>query len=256
MTGPKILIGDIETSPNMAYVWRFWKENISPKQVLEHSHIMSYAAKWLHSKEIIYEDNQTDNDYKIVSSLCNLLDEADIFVAHFGSKFDLPKIKARALVHGIKPPSPVKIIDTKVVASKEFNFPSNSLEYLSEVLGCSVKKKSHAKFPGFVLWTECLKGNQEAWKEMKEYNIDDVLSLEEIYLKMRPWISNHPNVALFEESDVPKCPKCGSTHMHKRGKAFLQTGLYSRYQCQSCGGWSRTRYKENKKNENLLGNLL
>ena len=31
---PKILILDVETFPNTAYVWRFFKENIGAKQVI------------------------------------------------------------------------------------------------------------------------------------------------------------------------------------------------------------------------------
>ena len=44
-TDPKvsILILDIETAPNLAYVWKFFKANISPKQVLEDCSIMSWS---------------------------------------------------------------------------------------------------------------------------------------------------------------------------------------------------------------------
>jgi hypothetical protein len=57
---------------------------------------------------------------------------------------------------------------------------------MTDKLCTTHKKKRHAKFPGFELWRECLAGNHEAWDEMREYNIDDVLSLEELYLVMRP----------------------------------------------------------------------
>lgn len=239
----KILILDIETSPKVAYVWRFFKENISPKQVKEHGHIMSFAAKWLGDDEVIYQENRTDKDKAIIKSLVQLLDEADVVVAHYGAKFDLPQISARALVHGINPPSPYKIVDTKAVASKHFLFPSNSLEYLCEVLDVKNKKKSHKKFPGFQLWLECLRKNEEAWEEMRTYNIYDVLALEEVYLKMLPWISNHPNVTIYdiENKKDCSCPKCNSTHIHWRGHSHTSLGRYSRFQCQGCGGWGRAR---------------
>lgn len=242
---PKILIVDIETAPKIAYVWRFWKENISPKQVKQHGHIMSFSAKWLGEGEIFYEENRKENDRKIVSRLCELLDEADMCVAHNGEEFDFKQIRARALVHGIKPPSPFKVIDTYKIAKKEFGFPSNSLEYLTGILNCKVKKDGHAKFPGFELWLECLKGNDAAWEEMKDYNVKDVLALEELYLKLRPWYTAHPNVAAYAENqDRPRCPKCGSDHLHSRGYAYTTTGKYQRFQCQSCGGYSRTRFTE------------
>ena len=149
---PRILLLDIETAPKVALVWRFFNENISAKQVKEHGHIMSFAAKWLEKEEVFYEENRTSNDKRIIEQLIYYLDESDIVVAHNGGRFDVPQIRGRALVHGLTPPSPSKIIDTYKVAKKEFNFPSNSLEYLCDVLNCSVKKGGHKEFPGFQLW--------------------------------------------------------------------------------------------------------
>ena len=250
----KILIVDTETAPNVAYVWRLWKQNISKAQILSHSNIMSFAAKWFGEDEIFYEENRNDDDRLVVSRLCELLDEADFAVAHNGANFDFKQIRARALVNGIKPPSPFKTIDTYKIAKKEFGFPSNSLEYLTDVLGCEHKKDGHKKFPGFSLWVECLKGNDEAWEEMKHYNILDILALEDLYVKLRPWATNHPNVAIYQEAQTPVCPKCGRTHLQYRGFAYTATGKYHRLQCQSCGGWSRTKYTLIPKNENGLVN--
>jgi hypothetical protein len=253
----KVLIIDIELAPKISYVWRFFKENISPKQVLKHGHIMSFAAKWLGDGEIFYQENRKEDDRLIVSRLCELLDQADFAVAHNGAGFDFPQIHGRALVHGLKPPSPYKVIDTYKIAKKEFGFPSNSLEYLTGALGCNTKKGSHGKFPGFVLWAECLKGNEEAWAELKEYNILDVIALEELYLKLRPWSTNHPNLAIYaENTEKPVCPKCGGTHLQYRGYAYTSTGKYHRLQCMSCGGWSRSRYSLLPKNENLVVNQV
>ena len=39
----KILYFDIETSPELSYTWRRFKENISDIQVLKYSHILSIA---------------------------------------------------------------------------------------------------------------------------------------------------------------------------------------------------------------------
>ncbi len=253
----RILIVDIEVSPITAYVWRFWKQNLSPKQVLEHSNIMSFAAKWLGDGEIFYEENRNNDDRRVVSRLCELLDEADMAVAHNGDRFDFKQIRARTLVNGIKPPSPFKTIDTCKIAQKEFGFASNSLEYLADILDLRVKKGGHKKFPGFSLWVECLKGNDEAWTEMKDYNIQDIVVLEELYLRLRPWATNHPSVAIYEDkAEVPVCPKCGGKHLQYRGFAYTSTAKYHRLQCQTCGGWSRTRYTLLEKNENLVVNQV
>jgi DNA polymerase elongation subunit (family B) len=235
----KILILDIETAPNLAYVWRFFKENVGAKQVVEHSEIISYAYKWLGDPKVHYYDVQFTSEANILGPLMEVLDAADIVVAHNGNKFDLPTIQGRALVAGLKPPSPYKTVDTLLVARYEFNFPANSLEYLSTILGVS-KKDAHKNFPGFELWSECLKGNSAAWEEMRTYNIQDVISLEEIYLKMRPWMRRHPNIGVFHDQTEITCPKCGGHHLQKRGFAHTNVGRYQRYQCNDCGGWSRS----------------
>lgn len=237
----KILILDIETSPNVAYVWRFFKENVGAKQVLENGQVLSFAAKWLDKDTIYYQDVSKDSEKHMMEVLFSLLDEADIVVAHNGDKFDLPHIQGRGLVLGLKPPAPYKTVDTVRVARYEFNFPSNSLEYLAKVLGLKNQKDGHKKFPGFELWLGVLANNPEAWAEMKEYNIIDILVLEELYLKMRPWMRRHPNVGVFENGTAPVCPKCGSAHITYRGFAHTNVGRFHRFQCSDCGGWGRHR---------------
>jgi len=250
----KVLILDIETSPNVAYVWRFFKENVGAKQVLENGQILSFASKWLGEDAITYQDVSNDSEKFMMSILINLLDQADIVVAHNGDKFDLPHIQGRALVLGLKPPSPYKVVDTVKVARYEFNFPSNSLEYLAKVLNLENQKDKHAKFPGFELWLGVLANNPEAWAEMKKYNIDDILVLEELYLKMRPWMRRHPNVGVFEDNAKPVCPKCNSSALHYRGYAHTNVGRFRRFQCTDCGGWGRHRHSEYPKD--LKGNLV
>lgn len=238
----RILILDIETAPNIAYVWRFFKENVGAKQVIENSYMLSFAAKWLGEEKVYYEDLSNQHEIDMLRVLASLLDDADIVVAHNGDGFDLPHIQGRFLLHGIRPPSPYKQVDTVKVARKEFNFPSNSLEYLTNVLDLPVKKGGHKKFPGFELWLGVLRNDPEAWAEMKEYNIDDIRALECLYLKFLPFMRFHPNVGVYEDNENPVCPKCGSVHIQYRGYAHTNIGRYHRFQCNDCGGWGRSRY--------------
>lgn len=238
----RILILDIETAPNIAYVWGAWKQNVGQKQWLEKGHIMSFSSKWLGEEEIFYMDNRKGDDRGIVAVLYELLDQADIVVAHNGQRFDLPVIIGRGVVHGFTPPSPYFVVDTFQVARRELRLVSNSLANLCEDLGLPMKQ-DHKKFPGFELWLECLKGNDEAWDEMEEYNKHDVISLEALYLRLRPYVRNHPNVSR-DDTDVA-CPKCGSKHIQYRGYYYTRAGLcYRRFVCLDCGGWGRVRFAE------------
>lgn len=240
----KILILDIETAPNIAYVWGAWKQNVGQNQWLKKSHIMSVAWKWLDGDEILYLENRKSDDRNIVKAIYELLDEADIVVAHNGNKFDIPVIIGRGVVHGFNPPSPYFVVDTLLVARKELRLVSNSLANLCEELNLS-RKKSHKKYPGFELWLGCLRGDDAAWDEMREYNIHDVISLEELYLRLRPYMRNHPNVARVNEQGEVACAKCGSTNIEYRGYYYTKAGLcYRRFVCKDCGGWGRHRFSE------------
>lgn len=244
----KIWIYDIETTPTKGYFWRYWNENIGHGQVLEYGKILSFAGKWLGEEDIHYEENRTKanrvgSDKKITQSIINFFDEADIVIGHNGKAFDCKTVTGKALKHGIKPPSPYKIVDTMLSAKRYFKMPRNSLECLADELGCS-GKLNHKAFPGFSMWRECIKGNPEAWEEMEIYNRQDVVVLEEVYLKMRPWISDHPNMGVLMEEGRKICPKCGSGEIktpRRKKTTTTNTQVYPLYICGNCNGYARGR---------------
>lgn len=248
MTQPKILVLDIETAPILARVWRTFKENVGLEQIEHDWYILSFAAKWLGSSRVTYYDQSRARDIEddrfLLGKIWRLLDQADIVVAHNGRRFDIPKINARFITLGMLPPSPYKVHDTLDIAKRHFKFTSNRLQFLTDTL-CTEKKRKSEKFPGFSLWAECLKGNQEAWAEMREYNLQDVVSLEELYLRLRAWDSRAPNIGVYIDGEEPKCPKCGSTHVQKRGHYHTNVGVYQRYRCNDCGGWGKGAVLQN-----------
>lgn len=242
----KTLVFDIESAPSQAYVWGAWKQNIGlVMDIQPEGYIMSIAYKWLDDSEVHYLENRTDNDKKLMKDFVKVLDEADFVIAHNGVKFDVPMIKSRLAIHGINPPSPFKTIDTLKIAKKEMRFRRNSLEHLAEVLSCNHKKLKHGQFPGFKLWSECMKGNDDAWEEMKLYNEFDVIVLEEVYKKLRPFASTHPNMNTGDDPLAQQCPRCSSGSLVRRGYYYTNKGKYQRFSCTSCGGYSSSTYVEN-----------
>lgn len=264
--GARILTLDIETAPIVANVWGLWKVNVGLNQIICDWCILSYSAKWLGESEVLYRDNRGQgaspvtqdvgvrDDSALLLELHALLNTADIVVAQNGVRFDSKKINARFLVAGLPPVRPYKIVDTMLIAKEVALFTSNRLAWLSEALTPTVKSE-HKKFPGFELWTECLADNPEAWQEMEEYNKIDVVSTEQLYLRLRPWTRTHPNVAAYDTDDTMRCPVCGGEHLQKRGTYVTNAGKYLRYVCTSCHAWSRTRYTNNtmSKRKSLLG---
>jgi len=240
MTDQRVLILDIETSPLLVYVWNLKDQYVGLNQMVQDWHIMAWSAKWLGDPpdKIVYMDQRnlkTGNDLPILRPLWRLLDKADIVLTQNGKSFDAKKINARFMLHGMKPPSPYKHLDTYLIAKGIASFTSHSLEYLSERFCTKYKKLSHGKFPGLSLWTECLKGNMAAWKEMEEYNIHDVLATEELYMHIRAWA---PVSAPKVYNAPSKCSICGSA-TQRRGRELKGKTLVQRIRCKNpkCGKW-------------------
>ena len=234
-TTAKVLVLDIETSPITAYVWGLKDQNIGLNQIKQDWYIMAWSAKWLNSDLIVYHDMRHDkSDKRILEILWKFLDKADILITQNGKNFDAPKINARFIQYGIKPPSPYKHLDTYKIAKSAAEFTSHKLEYLTNKLCTKYKKLSHSDFPGMSLWSECLKGNIKAWEEMKEYNKQDVLSTEELYNKLKAWAPNSAP-AVYNNG---ACKVCGKPQLQKRGYERKLKLVYQRLHCQNCGKWS------------------
>lgn len=239
MAAAKIALFDIETAPNLGWVWGKWQQDVIDFR--QHWFMLSYSYKWLGSKKVEtlalphYKgyDAHKEDDEKLVRDLWNVLDEADVVIAHNGDKFDIRKTNARFIYHGLKPPSPYKSIDTLKIAKKHFAFDSNRLDDLGHYLGVGRKLPITGKKD---LWLRCMRGDREAWDRMIKYNTQDVNLLERVYSKLRPWSSTHPDLGMYSRKIA--CPSCQSSKLHKRGVVVTKTGQRDRFHCQDCGAWS------------------
>ena len=147
----KILLIDIETSPNLATVWGIWQQNISLNQLLESSSTLCYAAKWLGEDEVMFKSVQNTTYKRMLKSVHKLMDEADAIIHYNGSRFDIPTLNKEFLIAGMPPPSPAKQIDLLSVARKQFRFVSNKLDYVSQALGLGKKTEHWDMSYGFVV---------------------------------------------------------------------------------------------------------
>jgi len=235
-TPAKVLFVDIETAPSLGWVWGKWQQDVIDFKT--DWYLLSCAWKWAHNRKVEvvglpdfpnYKPD-SDNDRAIVERLWELLNEADIIVAHNGDGFDLPKINTRFISLGLQPPKPYQTIDTLKIARAKFKFDSNKLDELGRYLKLG-RKLPHT---GFHLWRGCMAGDKRAWATMKRYNAKDVALLEKVYYRMRPWHGTHPSVTAGEAG----CPKCSSSKASKRGFTYtIARRRKQRFQCLSCFGW-------------------
>jgi len=227
----KILFLDIETTPNLAYVWGLWNQNVSINQMVNSTEVMCFGARWYGQRKVHFRSIHHDGKVEMLKAIHELLDEADAVVGWNSAAFDMKHLRREFIENGILPPSPSKDIDLMRVSRQQFKFPSNKLDYVAQKLGVGQK----VKHSGFELWIKCMAGDEKAWREMKKYQIQDVDLLVDLYEKFLPWIKTHPPMSV----DGSVCTNCGSNHIQSRGIARTTTAIYQRYQCQDCGKWLR-----------------
>lgn len=230
---PKVLLFDIETAPNLAYVWGKYEQDVIAFK--SEWYILSVAYKWLGEKEIYCVTADSTNDKKVVKKLHELFNQADVVIAHNGDAFDIKKARARFIYHGLQPPSQFASVDTYKIAKNHFNFNSNKLNDLAQYLKLGQK----VKHTGFDLWLGCMQNNKASWALLKKYNKQDVVLLEKVYNKLLPWVERHPNMALLQERKG--CPKCGSESVIRDGVRANSSSLQQQWKCKSCGGYYLTR---------------
>lgn len=240
---PKILIFDVETAPMQAYVWSRWKQNISLDATISEWFMLCWSAKWLYSNEIISdvltsEEALNEDDSRIVRHLWELVNEADIICAYNGKKADVKWMNSRFIVHNLHPPKPYFIIDPCETVRKHFGFSSNKLDALAGYFNIPHKMET-----SFQLWKDCLAGDSISLTYMSTYCSQDIKILEEVYLKLRPWIKNHPNIGNIENTQEECCSFCSSKNIDpiKNKYYYTSVGKYPIYRCKECGGISRGR---------------
>lgn len=245
--GPAILFYDIETAPALAWIWAQWNTNAIA--IESDWYMLSFAYKWLNQKEMgfvsIAQDPaffpDTVNDKYVAERLAALFDRCDVSVAHNGDRFDRRKANQRFLKWDIDPPSPYQTIDTKKVAAREFAHMSNKLAELGRIH--EIGDKEH--HTGFELWRECMRGNMTFWKTMEKYNRKDVDLLEQVYLKLLPWIGlpGKPTGVNFGFWDKGRmvCPNCGHDKLTQKGTHRTLVSEFPTYQCARCRTFSRFR---------------
>jgi hypothetical protein len=242
---PKILLFDIETAPLEVYVWHLWKNVVNPNMMIKDRSILSWSAKWLFEDRIMGQTVTPDEafnrtDQSVLSELWLLLNEADIVIAHNGNQFDVKIVNARFAINELNPPLPYRTIDTLRAAKRVFNVSSFTMDALNGYFGLNLKMEHE----GMELWKKCVNHDAEALQTMLKYNKRDVVILEELYLKIRPWIKAHPNLGLYINTDEQLCTNCGNENLSWAGHYFTPAGKYRSFRCDECGAIGRSRQSD------------
>lgn len=237
-SGKKILVWDIENLPNRGYFFRTYDTTI-PNQFVSKTHsIISIAYKFIGDKQtsvISLADfpkeyaKDTYNDKKVVEAFSEVYNSADYIVAHYGDRHDTPMLHTRLLLNNLPPLRNVQTIDTYKLVKRHFKLNTNKLDHLGFWLEQGVKHNMSAQD-----WVDCAEGNIKAVKKMAEYNKQDVLLLERIFLKLLPYLQTKLNINIGIEGAEESCPHCGSSHAINRGYYYTKTNRKLTKQCKNC----------------------
>lgn len=243
----KVLFWDIETAPMLAYIWSPWDQTVNMERLIHPTWLLCWSAKWAHERRSMYgvvtrDEAHSQDDSRIIKELADVIRQADVIVAHNGDKFDLRILNARLLQLGLEPIGPKQTIDTLKLAKENFKFTYNRLDYLGEFLGVGRKIKTD-----FNLWKQCYFGDEKALDKMVKYNIQDVILLEKVFDRMRPYVKRLPRLVDPDGTEQFCCPHCGAHQLQRRGVARTQTCTYQKYQCTACQRYCRMRRAETSK---------
>lgn len=220
---------DIETAPAVAYIWRLWDENIGLDQIIAPSRTICFSAKFVGDKKTEFYSEWEHGHDVMIREAHRLISEAEAIITYNGDKFDIPKLMGEFVLAGLEPPPPPTSIDV-LKAVKKLGFFSNRLAFI----GPALQIGSKVKHEGFRLWKDTLDGDAKARAKMQKYCIQDVVLLEKVYKKIRPFIRNHPHTG---KTKGTSCGACGSEKLQSRGYRRTKVMKIQRIQCQSCGGW-------------------
>jgi hypothetical protein len=234
----KTLFLDIETSPTLADVWRFYNENISIAQVRRSTRVICFAAKWAGDSKVLFRSafdtsvERTAERATMIGMAWELLDQADVVVTYNGDHFDLKTLNREFWLYDLPQPAPYQSIDLLKVVKKNFLFPSNKLDFIVRERGLG-RKMPHK---GHDMWVGVQAGDTEAQQTMRQYNIHDVELLETLHDSLDSWLPLTENKSMGATD--PMCPYCGGL-VQRRGCRYTATGKYQRYWCTICGRWSQ-----------------
>lgn len=128
-----------------------------------------------------YPADKTDTG--VVKQLVGDMLKFDRIVTHYGSRFDIPFIRTRALYDGIDFPQfgSIRQDDTWIMARKKLKLNSNRLDVIARaVLGKTDKTRIE-----FSNWIAGTRGDEKAIAKILQHNRYDVTDLEKIWLKLR-----------------------------------------------------------------------
>jgi DNA polymerase elongation subunit (family B) len=233
----KRLFFDIETAPNIAYVWETgYKIRVPHNHIIQERQIICISYKWWGEDKVHNLFWKDGNDKDLIKEFLSVIFKADEVVTFNGDRFDIPFVNTRAAYHNLKCPSKHRSFDLYKKIKAQFKLNSNSLAYCTKLFGVAGKLETG----GFDLWLDLLqsedKQRQEtAKKKMIEYCNQDVVATEDLYDRVLKYTKPVTNMSVLHGGKKWGCPSCGSQNVEYLKSTTTPRGVTQRHMgCNEC----------------------
>lgn len=242
---PHIVFFDLETMPNLIESMKVFPQlsqypGLTLKATINSIICFGYKIQGQKKSKVINAwdfnewNSDINNDEKLVKEAYKILINADVVITHNGKRFDWKFFQTRLMAHGLPPLKKIIHIDTCAEAKRNLFLFNNRLNTLAKLL-TKIEKLDHE---GWGLWVKVMQKDEKAMKIMSKYCKQDVDVLEQVFLKLRPFITQIPNHNFFKNDILGFCPTCGSANIIKNGQRYTKQGPKQQYSCNDCGSWS------------------
>lgn len=174
-------------------------ENEPPKQKMayidiETSHlkadfglVLSWAIKGRGEKRVAFDHIRQRElyngsfDYRVVRSLLQEMNKYDVFVHYYGTRFDMPYVRTKALEWNLPFPGygQKRMFDLYYLVRSSLSLHRRRLENVTQWLGISGKTRVDP-----LVWKRAMYGYPDAIKAVVRHNIMDVRVLERAHKRL------------------------------------------------------------------------
>ena len=154
--------------------------------------------------------------------------KADMVIGQNNNSFDNKLIATRAAYHRLFVNRFVKSFDIYRQAKSVFRLQSYSMAFMARYFGLTLKQ-SHE---GLHMWDMIEHGNKSQQKEylkkMVDYNIGDIITTEELYLTLLPYLKPVMNSGVQLGNPKWSCPETGSLDVEWKSTTWTPAGTVQR----------------------------
>jgi DNA polymerase III epsilon subunit-like protein len=228
----KVMVYDIETSLVKGYLWGTGKQYVRHDQLAEgpegETRIISISWKYVGEDEVHALTWDDGCDKEMMQEFMAYYNRCDMVIGQNNNSFDNKIVKARAAKHRLFINRFVKSFDIYRKAKSVFKLQSYSMKYMATYFGLTPKLEHEGKR----MWLKIQYGNDaekaEYLAKMVEYNIGDIVTTEELYMTLRPYLGTITHRGI--ESGKPRwsCPISGSTNIELYNTIYTEAGTVQR----------------------------